>query len=153
MKPIYQINRIKTTVSVIVIILSIPYSLRAQQQVERISINVQNISVKDFITRVEKLTKLEFVFVSSDLNEKQRITYQAENKPLAKVLDEVLKPIGLDFKINNGIISIFRLQAVSTSSTSTSTENSFKTLYASDMASQSESLPIMIFTLLPILIV
>ncbi|MNJ91532.1 TonB-dependent Receptor Plug Domain protein [compost metagenome] len=81
-----------------------------QQQEERITINVKNISIKEFITKIGKLSKLELVFTSSDLDENQRITYQAKNKPLNQVLEETLKPIGLDYKIEKGIISIFRLQ-------------------------------------------
>nr|WP_121272633.1 SusC/RagA family TonB-linked outer membrane protein [Pedobacter schmidteae] len=92
----------------------------AQQQEERITINVKNISIKEFITRIGRLSKLELVFTSSDLDQNQKITYQAKNKPLSQVLEEALKPIGLGFKIEKGIISIFRQQKMSGSDTPTS---------------------------------
>lgn len=91
----------------------------AQQQEVRISIDVKNISVKEFITRIGKLSNSELVFTSSDWDDHQKITCQAKNKPLSQVLEETLKPIGLDYKIEKGIISVFRQQKMPVSDSPT----------------------------------
>jgi TonB-linked SusC/RagA family outer membrane protein len=91
----------------------------APQQEVRITIDVKNISVKEFITRIGKLSNSELVFTSSDWDDNQKITCQAKNKPLSQVLEETLKPIGLDYKIEKGIISVFRQQKMQTSDSPT----------------------------------
>lgn len=83
-----------------------PYSGWSFQQ-EQISINVKNLSVKEFIKEVGKLSNYELVFTSSDLNQKQKITYRADNKTIRQVLDETIKPLGLAYNIDKGILSIF----------------------------------------------
>lgn len=107
------------------IFLILPYEVSAFYQDEKITLEVKNMPLKQFIGELRKSTKLDVVYASEDLESKYKVTYSCTGKPITDVLSETLPKYGLDFKIEKGIITIFKKSgstaAIPASSSSTST--------------------------------
>ncbi|MDR0657756.1 MAG: TonB-dependent receptor [Mediterranea sp.] len=93
---------------IIVIILFVSIGASAQSIDQRISIKVQQVSLKDFFKEVEKHSSFTFVYRDIILNEKQDVSIDAANKPLNEILAQVLSPKELDFHVSNKTIVIIR---------------------------------------------
>ena len=77
---------------IIVITLFVSIGASAQSIDQRISIKVQQVSLKDFFKEVEKQSSFTFVYRDIILNEKQDVSIDAANKPLNEILAQVLSP-------------------------------------------------------------
>lgn len=85
-----------------------PSVTTAAGQQERITINVKNVTVKGFLAELQRTTKLDVVYASRDIDEKQRITYRCQNKVITEVLKETVGKVGLSYKIEKGMVVIFK---------------------------------------------
>ena len=71
--------------------------LSAQQ--EKISLNLNNASLKVFFNEIEKQTEWTFSYRDSEIERKPEITLAVKDSPLADVLNSGLTPAGLLWKI------------------------------------------------------
>lgn len=109
----------KLILPLLFVLLLLPQMLLATIQEERITLEVHNVTIREFIAQVQKLTKLDIVYASNDIDDSKRITYRATGKLVTAVLKEGLAGTGLDYKLDKGIITIFRsVQTVSSPSES-----------------------------------
>ncbi len=83
----------------------------AQNPNQKISINVQNVSVKEFIKVIETKTTYTVVYRDALVDDKKDITINEENKPLTDVLKSSLSPKGLQVVFNNNTIVITKKNA------------------------------------------
>lgn len=72
-------------------------TLSAQQ--EKISLNLNNASLKVFFNEIEKQTEWTFSYRDSEIERKPEITLAVKDSPLADVLNTGLTPAGLLWKI------------------------------------------------------
>src|SRR3712207_4482083 len=61
-----------------------------QAMAQKVTMNVQNVSVKQAISRFQKLTGYSFVFYAADVDLKSRVSVKATNAPIASVVDQIL---------------------------------------------------------------
>ncbi|MCI6112164.1 MAG: SusC/RagA family TonB-linked outer membrane protein [Rikenellaceae bacterium] len=90
----YRTIRIAATT---VLLLLLAPKLSAQQ--EKISLNINNASLKVFFNEIEKQTEWTFSYRDSEIERKPGITLAVKDSPLADVLNTGLTPAGLLWKI------------------------------------------------------
>ena len=90
----YRTIRIAATA---VLLLLLAPTLSAQQ--EKISLNLNNASLKVFFNEIEKQTEWTFSYRDSEIERKPEITLAVKDSPLADVLNSGLSPAGLLWKI------------------------------------------------------
>ena len=90
----YRTIRIAATT---VLLLLLAPTLSAQQ--EKISLNLNNASLKVFFNEIEKQTEWTFSYRDSEIERKPEITLAVKDSPLADVLNSGLTPAGLLWKI------------------------------------------------------
>ena len=90
----YRTIRIAATT---VLLLLLAPKLSAQQ--EKISLNLNNASLKVFFNEIEKQTEWTFSYRDSEIERKPGITLAVKDSPLADVLNNGLTPAGLLWKI------------------------------------------------------
>ena len=78
----------------------------AQNPNQKISLHIQNISVKELIKQIESLTTYTVVYRDVLLNDKKDITINEDNKPLVDILKSSLSSKGLQVVFNNNTIVI-----------------------------------------------
>ena len=91
-----------------VVFIFMPVKASAFFQDEKVTLQVKNMPVRQFIEQVRKSTKLDIVYASGDLDAQAKVTYSCTDKSITQVFSETLGKCGLDFKIEKGIISIFK---------------------------------------------
>ena len=91
---VYRTIRIAATA---VLLLLLAPTLSAQQ--EKISLNLNNASLKVFFNEIEKQTEWTFSYRDSEIERKPGITLAVKDSPLADVLNSGLTPAGLLWKL------------------------------------------------------
>jgi TonB-linked SusC/RagA family outer membrane protein len=66
---------------------------------QRINVRMNNISLRDFFSYIEKNYSYTFMYDNTDINDKQIISVNERNQPIEKVLASVLKDKGIKFEI------------------------------------------------------
>lgn len=74
---------------------------------QHVSLNVNNVNVKQAMNQLKEKTGYTFVFSSTDINSKQTVSVSANNADLANVVEQILKgQKGIDYKIDGKNIII-----------------------------------------------
>ncbi|OZI09755.1 hypothetical protein BWI93_02505 [Siphonobacter sp. BAB-5385] len=73
----------------------------ADQEVlqRRISLNLVNQDVKVVLQQLSKLAEVRFTYQSSLFGSTPKVSVQAQNLPLSKVLDQLLRPLQVEYKV------------------------------------------------------
>ncbi|OFX55493.1 MAG: SusC/RagA family TonB-linked outer membrane protein [Bacteroidetes bacterium GWD2_45_23] len=66
---------------------------------QRINVRMNNISLRDFFSYIEKNYSYTFMYDNTDINDKQLISVNERNLPIEKVLASVLKDKGIRFEV------------------------------------------------------
>ncbi|MEG2151543.1 MAG: SusC/RagA family TonB-linked outer membrane protein, partial [Bacteroidaceae bacterium] len=85
-----------------------------------ISLNLTDVTVREAIEAVKKQAKISFFFNVNDVNLNQRVSVNAKEEPLEKVLNSILKGQNLNFEIKDNHIVISKQQSVNQSDQKTS---------------------------------
>lgn len=105
LKQLWTNVRIKRVFSVVcfLMLLNISY---VHAQNERIDINVNNVTLKEFITTVESKSPYSFTYRDAMLEGKSKVTLNLKNATVKQVLDQVLTPAKLSYTIEGTSILI-----------------------------------------------
>lgn len=101
--PWYQIMRI-TFIQILIstMLTGMAYSntLNAQGILDKkISISLNNTSLVDVLSHLQKNDKIKFIYSSTAINGTQKVSVNMENESLKNVLDEVLKSKGISYEV------------------------------------------------------
>jgi len=66
---------------------------------QKVTIEVNNQDMKSVLTRLNKLTQIRFTYSSAVINTQKKVTIKAVEKPLSDVLEELLRPMNLGYKL------------------------------------------------------
>jgi TonB-linked SusC/RagA family outer membrane protein len=81
--------------------LSLAHDAHAQELLtRRVTLQVKEQSVKTILTRLSKLTHVRFTYSSALIRAERKVTLNASNQPLGDVLDELLKPLKIDYRVD-----------------------------------------------------
>ena len=92
-------------------LLVLTLSLSAQTAVrERVTLDMKNVTVKDFFAEVKKQTGLNFMYDADEAQKWPKVSIKADKKPAQEAIDQVVTSIGCQFTINGNIVTITRQQ-------------------------------------------
>ena len=115
--PWYQIMRITFIQILISTMLSgMAYSntLSAQGILDKkISISLNNTTLVDVLSHLQKNDKIKFIYSSTAINGNQKVSVNMENESLKNVLDEVLKSKGISYEVLQDRIILGKAGAIS----------------------------------------
>ncbi len=83
-----------------------------QAQEGKVTIHMDQVSVRDVLTALEKQTHYTFLYKNEMLKNKTAVTIHADNKELSTVLNEVLSSRGLSYTMDDNVIIIQARRAV-----------------------------------------
>lgn len=86
----------------------------AQDISQKISINLQKVTLKEFFNTIEAQTSFSVVYRDIILSEKPEVTVTSSNRPLREILTQVLEKQGLSYKVSNKTIAIVKAEAKAT---------------------------------------
>ncbi|QHV97836.1 TonB-dependent receptor [Spirosoma endbachense] len=66
---------------------------------KRISLKVENRSIKQVLNEIEKSAEIRFIYSSSLIRSERKITLTLDNSTLGEVLENILKPLQLEYKV------------------------------------------------------
>lgn len=81
-------------------------SLNAQNTSKLISLNLKNVSFKEFVQQVENLTDYTFVYRDALIDEKSDISIQTVNSPSVEIINEVLAAKNLEGVFTGNTITV-----------------------------------------------
>ncbi|HEY8512386.1 MAG TPA: TonB-dependent receptor [Cyclobacteriaceae bacterium] len=87
----------------------------------RISIQLENTTIRSALSRIEKLTDARFLYHSQLVSTREKITLNEENTPLSEVLDKILTPLNIGYEVAGNQIVLVKLRRSDVGQTETAT--------------------------------
>lgn len=84
---------------------SAPASAQAQQKT-KVTLDMKDVTLNEIIAELKKQTDYDFFYNSELVKSKGKISVKAENKEVKQLLDEILPKLGLEYTIQQNLISI-----------------------------------------------
>lgn len=107
-----QITVVQLLCSALFCGLSFAAETRAQEILrQEVSLTVQSAEVKTVLARIEKQTSIKFIYSGNSINVRQRVSVNAVNSRLSKVLDELLTPLSVGYEVVDSHILLHRKPA------------------------------------------
>lgn len=75
---------------------------------QRISLSIKNKQIEDVLAEIETKANAKFVFSPGLIQAARKVNISVSNRPLGKVLDELLKPLNLHYRVSDNVIVISR---------------------------------------------
>lgn len=79
---------------------------------QRVDVKMNNISLRDFFTYIEKNYPYTFMYDNTEINDQVKISVNERNQPIANVLASVLKDKGINYEIQEYQIILSKKDAV-----------------------------------------
>lgn len=81
------------------LLLLLTVSATAMAQSRKISIDIQNVTVKEFITEIEKHSNYTFAYNNSEIDLTARVSVKATDEDIISIVNRVLGPQNLTARI------------------------------------------------------
>jgi TonB-linked SusC/RagA family outer membrane protein len=86
--------------SILICYISVAHGTHAQELLHKeISLQMQSTEIKHILSKIEKQAKIRFVYSTNSIQLRQKATINVLNRPLSKVLDELLAPIQVQYEV------------------------------------------------------
>ena len=80
---------------------------RAQSALnQKVTVDIRNEEIKTIFAQLEKQTNAKFIFSSKLIQSERRASVKVKNGTLSAVLDALLKPLELHYRVKNDLIVI-----------------------------------------------
>ena len=89
----------------VIFVLSLAINAQGQQRT-KVTLDLKNITLNEINTELKKQTDYDFFYNSELAKSKGQISVKAENKEVKQLLDEILPKLGLEYAIQQNLISI-----------------------------------------------
>lgn len=120
-----------------------PLSAHAQNVLEKeVSFNLDHITLKKALETLETATKVKFVYSVNQVDVTILVSVNTNGKTLAEILDQLLEPLGIEYKIqdNNEYIVLSRAADYLKKNLPPSKDHSFTTISGKVVDSQGNNL-------------
>ncbi|MEI3421070.1 MAG: carboxypeptidase-like regulatory domain-containing protein [Butyricimonas faecihominis] len=97
--------------SVKIVLVSVSFSF-AQQNTDRVNLDMKNASLSEVFDEIKRQTKLSFMFSNDDVKHVQRKDYVIKNATLDAALKQCLEGTGLEYELTSNQVVIIRKAAV-----------------------------------------
>lgn len=103
-----KVRRILTLISVALMLLVLGHGTVAAQAVDelKVSLDLKEVSVKEFFDEVRKQTGLNFLYDSEQMRNMPLITIHSINQPVNQVLDKVINKSQYTYEINGNFVTV-----------------------------------------------
>ncbi|WP_292265350.1 SusC/RagA family TonB-linked outer membrane protein [Butyricimonas sp.] len=91
--------------SVKIVLLSVSFSF-AQQNTDRVSVDMKNASLAEVFDEIKRQTKLSFMFSNDDLKHVGRKDYAVKNVTVDSAMRKCLEGTGLEYELTNNVVVI-----------------------------------------------
>src|SRR5688500_12255168 len=95
---IMRVSLLNLILAVAVISLAQADALTAQILDKRVSVDLENISLRNALTRIERAADVKFLYHSNLISSRDRIQFTASDERLADILDQILGPRHIRFE-------------------------------------------------------
>lgn len=95
---------------IFVVVFCLNLSAKTYSQEITVSLNLEQVSVKEFLRNVQEQTGVNFLYNANLIDQAKKVTLHVKDKDLRLVLREVLHPINLTFLFQGESIIIKRLE-------------------------------------------
>ena len=75
---------------------------------KKVTVDIQEQGIENVLGNLEKQVNGKFVYSAKMIGSERKVSVKAAQKPLYKVLDETLKPLGLHYRVTDNLIIISR---------------------------------------------
>ncbi len=107
-KPVRKAWMIMRLLSFFILFFSL--HLSAWTNAQTVTLSADGISVSQFLNQLEKQTPYSFIVKYGDVSPNQKIDVHVKDVPLESVLDQVLKPLGLSYRIDDKAVYIIKAE-------------------------------------------
>ncbi len=105
---ILSFMRITLTPFIVVLAFSgMAHALEVKAQevlAQSVTLEANNVRLHSVLTEIEQQVDVKFVYSSRSVRTERRVSVHANRRRLAELLDEILKPLGLVYKVVGGQI-------------------------------------------------
>ena len=109
---IMKILSVQTFLALLLASLACAHDLSGQGIMDKeISIEIEDTSLKKVLSRIERIAGVKFTYSPSVIEENQRVSVKASGQTLAEVLDALLGPLNIRYKLIADRISLYKPSA------------------------------------------
>src|SRR5690606_29654330 len=93
--------------------LSFAYAEKSEAQSvldKRISIELDNTTIRSALSRIEKISDAKFLYHSQLVSSREKISLHEEDTPLAELLDKILSPYQIGYEVSGNQIVLTKLK-------------------------------------------
>jgi len=103
-----KIGITQTMIALVICGVSLAHDNHAQILNKQVSIDLKNVPLKEVLEKLTSLTEVKFAYGIDHLNLKEKVSVSAEKSSLGDVLDDVLTPLQIRYKVHEreGIIAL-----------------------------------------------
>ena len=117
---IMKILSVQTFLALLLASIAYAHDLNGQGIMDKeISIEIEDTSLKKVLSRIERLAGVKFTYSPSVIEENQRVSVKATGQTLAEVLDALLGPLNIRYKLIADRISLYKPSAAIPAPTNT----------------------------------
>mgnify|MGYP004517035739 FL=1 len=91
--------------SVNVVLMTVSFSF-AQQNTDRVTLNMKNASLSEVFSEIKRQTNLSFMFSNDDLKDVKRKDVQMKNVTVDEAMKKCLEGTGLEYELTNNVVVI-----------------------------------------------
>ena len=91
--------------SVNVVLMTVSFSF-AQQNTDRVTLNMKNASLSEVFSEIKRQTNLSFMFSNDDLKNVKRKDVQMKNVTVDEAMKKCLEGTGLEYELTNNVVVI-----------------------------------------------
>jgi TonB-linked SusC/RagA family outer membrane protein len=110
---IYLMRLSITQLLMLICVLGNAYATEGNAQAllnQKITLNVQNQKVENFLGEIEQQVQARFVFSPKLIRSHRKVSIKVKSQPLYKVLDETLLPLDLKYRVTEDLIIVSRVE-------------------------------------------
>lgn len=96
--------------SVNVVLMTVSFSF-AQQNTDRVTLNMKNASLSEVFSEIKRQTNLSFMFSNDDLKDVKRKDVQMKNVTVDEAMKKCLEGTGLEYELTNNVVVIHQSAA------------------------------------------
>ncbi len=74
---------------------------------KKVSLSVENMEIKKVISKVQNQTGVKFIYSPNTINARRKISFNVTDKTLGIFIDEIIRPLSIDYKIVDGQVLLF----------------------------------------------
>ncbi|KQS27010.1 TonB-dependent receptor [Dyadobacter sp. Leaf189] len=75
---------------------------------QRISIAIENENIETVVSKLEQSAKVRFLYSREIIHSKRKVSFAAQDQPLSRILDGILKPLNLKYEVSGDQIVLKR---------------------------------------------